>query len=45
MGAAFMSLGAVALFAPASWTTPLMIIAFGGLHVGFGVWIARRHGG
>lgn len=45
MGAAFMIVGAVALFAPASWATGLMIIAFGGLHVGFGAWIARRHGG
>jgi hypothetical protein len=45
MGAAFMIVGAVALFAPTSWGTALMIIAFGGLHVGFGVWIARRHGG
>jgi hypothetical protein len=45
MGAAFMLLGAVALFAPASWTTALMICAFGGLHIVFGIWIARRHGG
>jgi hypothetical protein len=45
MGAAFMVVGTVALVAPASWTTALMIVAFGGLHVGFGLWIARRHGG
>ncbi|MGH7616272.1 MAG: hypothetical protein ACREPM_03515 [Gemmatimonadaceae bacterium] len=45
MGAAFMLVGAVALFAPPAWTTALMIAAFGGLHIGFGVWIARRHGG
>jgi hypothetical protein len=45
MGAAFMFLGAVALVAPAAWTTGLMIVAFGGLHFGFGLWIARRHGG
>jgi hypothetical protein len=45
MGAAFMALGTVALFAPASWTTALMIASFGGLHAAFGIWIARRHGG
>jgi hypothetical protein len=45
MGSGFMALGAVALVAPAQWTTALMIAAFGGLHIVFGVWIARRHGG
>lgn len=45
MGAAFMACGSVALVAPASWTTPLMIASFGVLHIAFGVWIARRHGG
>ena len=45
MGAAFMLAGAAALVAPASWATPLMIAGFGGLHIVFGLWIARRHGG
>jgi hypothetical protein len=45
MGAGFMVLGAVALVTPESWATPLMIAGFGGLHIVFGVWIARRHGG
>jgi hypothetical protein len=45
MGAGFMALGAVALVAPVSWATPLMIAGFGGLHIVFGLWIARRHGG
>src|SRR5262245_23075655 len=45
MGAAFMLAGTIALIAPASWSTALMIAAFGGLHIVFGVWIARRHGG
>jgi hypothetical protein len=45
MGTLFMLLGTVALVAPHSWATALMIIGFGGLHVVFGLWIARRHGG
>lgn len=45
MGAAFMLLGATALVAPVSWATALMIAGFGGLHIAFGIWIARRHGG
>jgi len=45
MGSGFMVLGAVSLVAPENWTTPLMIASFGGLHIAFGVWIARRHGG
>lgn len=45
MGAVFMALGALALVVPASWTTGLMIAGFGLVHIGFGIWIARRHGG
>ena len=45
MGAAFILSGAAALFAPASWSAALMIVSFGVLHMGFGLLIARRHGG
>ena len=45
MGAMFMIVGAATLVAPASWATPLLMFGFGGLHVVFGLWIARRHGG
>jgi hypothetical protein len=45
MGLAFMAAGALTLFAPAAWSNALMAVAFGGLHLGFGCWIARRHGG
>jgi hypothetical protein len=45
MGAAFMFLGSVALVAPPSWATGLLIAGFGGLHIIFGTLIARRHGG
>jgi hypothetical protein len=45
MGIAFMAAGALSLFAPAAWATALMALTFGGLHLGFGIFIARRHGG
>ncbi|MFZ5784854.1 MAG: hypothetical protein ACOY3Y_00295, partial [Acidobacteriota bacterium] len=45
MGACFLGLGALALAAPLRWGDALLAAAFGGLHIGFGAWIARRFGG
>jgi hypothetical protein len=45
MGLAFMALGAVALLGAPSWGNALLVAGFGGVHILFGLLIARRHGG
>ena len=45
MGLCFMFVGAVALFCPQSWGNYFLATGFGGLHIIFGIIIARRHGG
>jgi len=45
MGACFMALGLAALVSPASWALAWMLAGFAGLHIVFGYFIARNHGG
>jgi hypothetical protein len=45
MGVAFMLLGVCALFTPPTWANAWLAAGFGGLHLGFGAWIASKHGG
>ncbi len=45
MGFCFMLAGTFAVFTPQSWNDWIMAAAFGGLHIGFGIPIAWRHGG
>jgi len=45
MGGIFMLLGLAALASPAGWGNAYMAIAFGGLHIVFGLVIWRKHGG
>jgi hypothetical protein len=45
MGAAFVAMGAIALPLPWFWANIALGLAFGLLHIGFGVVIARKHGG
>lgn len=45
MGLLFMALGGAAFVAPAEWGAAFMAAGFGGLHIAFGLVIARRYGG
>ena len=45
MGLCFAALGILALFTPSSWGNAFMAGGFGGLHIVFGLVIARRYGG
>lgn len=45
MGMCFMAAGVVSLFSPPSWNDWILGAAFGGLHIAFGILIARSHGG
>jgi hypothetical protein len=45
MGICFMVAGVIALFAPSTWSHVILGAAFGGLHIAFGIPIARSYGG
>jgi len=45
MGVCFMVVGAVALFSPPDWGNLWMAVGFGGIHIVFGLIIARGYGG
>lgn len=45
MGTCFLVAGLAAVVMPLAWGNVLLALAFGGLHIAFGIPIARRHGG
>ena len=45
LGAAFMVLGMLAILTPPDWGNVWLAAGFGGLQIGFGIYIARHHGG
>jgi hypothetical protein len=45
MGLAFIGAGFASFVSPPSWADACLAAGFGGLHIGFGLLIARRYGG
>ncbi len=45
LGVAFMALGIAALITPPAWGSAWLAAGFGALHVGFGLYIAKKYGG
>ena len=45
IGLCFMTLGIAAIATPPEWSNVWLAIGFGGLHIAFGIYIARNHGG
>jgi hypothetical protein len=44
-GLCFMAVGIAAIVTPQAWGNGWLAAGFGGLHIGFGIHIARHHGG
>ena len=45
MGLCFLSAGIISILLPLTWSDVILALTFGGLHIAFGIPIARRHGG
>jgi hypothetical protein len=45
LGGCFLLVGLAAILSPPAWNDLWLGIGFGGLHIGFGAYIARHHGG
>jgi hypothetical protein len=45
MGIAFIAVGCASFVSPPAWGDAYLAFGFGGLHVAFGLAIARRYGG
>jgi len=45
IGVCFMTAGIAAILTPPAWANVWLALGFGGLHIGFGAYIARHHGG
>jgi hypothetical protein len=45
IGVCFMAVGIAAIVTPPEWGNVWLAIGFGGVHIGFGTYIARNHGG
>ena len=45
MGGCFLALGTAAALGPLAWGEALLMLGFGGVHVGFGALVARSYGG
>lgn len=45
VGLCFMAAGMLAIVTPPEWGNAWLAVGFGGLQIGFGIYIARNHGG